>query len=91
MKNITITLNPETARRARVRAAERNMSVSRYVGDLLEKDIRETSEYEEAMKSYFSSKLVLEFKPGERLPTREELHDRAALRAASDEVKKETP
>ncbi len=89
MKNITITLDADTARRARVRAAERNMSVSRYVGELLRKDIRESGEYEEAMKRYFSSKLVLALQPGERLPTREELHDRAALRAASDEVKKE--
>lgn len=86
MKNITITLNPETARRVRVRAAERNLSVSRYISDLLEKDIRGTSEYEEAMKRYFSSNLFIKRQPGERRPTREELHDRAALRA--DEAKK---
>jgi hypothetical protein len=35
MKNITITLDEETARRARVRAAERNISLSRYLGELL--------------------------------------------------------
>ena len=81
MKNITITLDADTARRARVRAAERNMSVSRYVGELLRKDIREASEYEEAMKSYFSRGpyLGLTGEP-QRYPTRDELHDRAALR-----------
>jgi hypothetical protein len=84
MKNITITLDPDTARRARVRAAERNMSVSRYVGELLRKDIREASEYEEAMKRYFSSNFVIRLQPGERLPAREELHDRAALRRGKE-------
>ena len=81
MKNITITLDPDTARRARVRAAEQNMSVSRYVGELLRKDIRGADEYEEAMKRYFGSTLAIKRQPGERRPTREELHDRAALRA----------
>jgi hypothetical protein len=80
MKNITITLDADTARRARVRAAERNMSVSRYVGELLRKDIQESSEYDDAMKRYFGSNLVIRRQPGERRPTREELHDRAALR-----------
>ena len=80
MKNITITLDEETARLARVRAAERNMSVSRYVGELLRKDIRQTREYQEAMQRYFSSNLVIRRQPGERHPAREELHDRAALR-----------
>ena len=81
MKNITITLDADTARRARVRAAERNLSVSRYVGELVRKDIRESSEYQDAMKRYFSSTLVIRRQPGERLATREELHDRGALRA----------
>lgn len=81
MKNITITLDEETARRARVRAAERDMSLSRYVGELVQRDIRHSREYEEAMQRYFSSKLVIRLQPGERLPTREELHDRAALRS----------
>jgi hypothetical protein len=81
MKNVTITLDEETARRARVRAAERNMSLSRYMGELVQKDIRHSREYEEAMQRYFSSTLVIRMQPGERLPTREELHDRAALRS----------
>ena len=81
MKNITITLDADTARRARVRAAERNVSVSRYIGELVRADIHESSEYEDAMKRYFSSNLVIRRQPGERRPTREELHDRGALRA----------
>ena len=81
MKNITITLDPDTAQRVRVRAAERNMSVSRYIGDLLRKDIRESREYEEAMRAFFSRGPYKELTgPPQPYPTREELHDRAALR-----------
>lgn len=90
MKNITITLDADTARRARVRAAERNMSVSRYIGEVLRKDIQESSEYEDAMKRYFSSSLVIRRQPGERRPTREELHDRAALRGDVESKKGNT-
>jgi hypothetical protein len=84
MKNITITLDEETARRARVRAAERDMSLSRYMSELVEKDIRHSREYEEAMRRYLSSTLVIRRQAGERLPTREELHDRAALRSQDE-------
>jgi hypothetical protein len=81
MKNITITLDKDTARRARVRAAERDMSVSRYIGELVRKDIRSSDEYQEAMQRYLSSNLVIRRQPGERRATRDELHDRAALRS----------
>ena len=33
MKKVTITLDEDTAARARVRAAERRMSLSRFVGE----------------------------------------------------------
>lgn len=81
MKNITITLDKETAHLARVRAAERDMSVSRYIGELLRKDIRQSREYQEAMQRYLSSGLVIHRQPGERRPTRDELHDRDVLRS----------
>jgi hypothetical protein len=82
MKNITLTLDADTARQARVRAAERDMSVSRYVGELVRRDIRESREYEEAMKRYFSSSLVIRRQPEERHSTREALHDRDGIRAS---------
>jgi hypothetical protein len=81
MKNITITLDTGTARLARVRAAERDMSVSRYIGELVRKDISASDEYQEAMQRYFSSNLVIRRQPGERRATRDELQDRAALRS----------
>jgi len=81
MKNITIALDEETARLTRVRAAERNMSVSRYIGELLHKNIRESREYEDAMQRYLSRGPFKELTgPPQRYATREELHDRDGLR-----------
>lgn len=81
MKNITVTLDEETARRARVRAAERDMSLSRYLGELVHKDISASDEYQEAMRRYLSRGLFKELTgPPQRYATREELHDCAATR-----------
>ena len=77
MKNITITLDDATAAQARVDAARQNVSLSRFVGDLLQKHVRESREYNEAMQRYFNNKFVIHRQPSERLPTREELHDRS--------------
>lgn len=81
MKNITITLDGETAAWARVHAAQRNVSLSRFVGELLHRHMRESREYEEAMRRYFNSNLVIRRRPSERRIQREELHDRAAFRS----------
>ena len=80
MKNITITLDDDTASQARVEAARQNVSLSRFVGELLQKQMRESQQYNEAMQRYFNNKFVIHREPGERLPTREELHDRSAGR-----------
>ena len=40
MKNLTISLDDEVRRKLRIRAAEAGQSMSRYVGMLMEKDIR---------------------------------------------------
>jgi hypothetical protein len=82
MKNITITLDEETARRARVRAAERDMSLSRYIGELVQKDIRHSRDYEEAMQRYLSRGPYKELTGApQRYPTRDGVHDRTALRS----------
>ena len=71
MKNVTITLDEKAAAWARVRAAERSMSLSRYVGEMIHKQMRHSREYEEAMRAALSFK-PLKFE-GKRL-TREELY-----------------
>lgn len=81
MKNVTITLDEETARLVRVRAAERDMSVSRYIGELLRADIRASREYQEAYRAFLAEKpLKLRRNAADRYLTREEAHDRAGLR-----------
>jgi hypothetical protein len=82
MKNITITLDEETAAWARVHAAQRNLSLSRFVGELLHRQMRESREYEEAMRRYLSKGPFKALKgPPERYSTREELHERSSVRS----------
>ena len=80
MKNVTITLPDDLARWLRVRAAEDDRSVSRWVADLLARMRREEDTYDVAMKRFLAIKpWKMEWVDG-RKPTREELHDRAGLR-----------
>jgi hypothetical protein len=79
MKNITITLDEETARWARIEAAHRDMSVSRLIGELLHQHMRVQTTYEDAMQRYLT-RAPSALKNKGRYPAREELHDRAGLR-----------
>jgi plasmid stability protein len=80
MKNVTITLEEEVARWARVRAAEKNTSMSRLIGELLREHMKQEESYEAAMRRFLSRK-PKPLKPrGRTYPSREELHDRARLR-----------
>ena len=80
MKNVTITLPEDLARWLRIRAAENNRSVSRWVAELLAGMRRQEDEYEVAMKQALAVKpRKMEWVDG-RKPTREELHDRPSFR-----------
>ena len=80
MKNVTITLDEDVARWARIRAAELNTSVSRLVGEMLRERKQEEDRYQAAMKQYLSQEPELLRQPGAKYPRREELHDRTDLR-----------
>jgi len=80
VRNITITLDEKTAAWARNRAAEHDMSLSRFLGQLLEKTMRESREYRRAMHSYLSRQPTALRESGAPYPAREELHDRDDLR-----------
>jgi len=79
MRNLTITVDEEVARWARIRAAERDQSVSRLVGEMLRERMAEDRSYELAMEEFMSRRAVKLKKTG-RYPSREELHERARLR-----------
>ena len=53
LKNVTITLEDDVARWARMEAARENTSVSRFVGELLADRMRQNQEYEAAMERAF--------------------------------------
>ena len=80
MKNITITLDEETAAWARVHAATQNMSLSRMIGEILQKQMRQSERYEAAMQRYLAKPAVALRRRGKRYPTREEVHERSRLR-----------
>ncbi len=79
MKNVTITLEEEVARWARILAAREDTSVSRLLGEMLRERMIEDRGYRAAMKSYLS-RAARPLKKSGRYPSREEIHDRAALR-----------
>jgi plasmid stability protein len=80
MRNVTITLDEDVARWARMRAAERETSVSRLVGEMLRDKMITEEGYRAAREQFFSIRPRRMRKPGRPLPTRDELHDRAGLR-----------
>lgn len=80
MKNVTITLDEEVARWARLRAAELETSVSRLVGEMLGQMMATEEGYRAAQEQFFSVRPRRLREPGRPLPLREEIHDRAGLR-----------
>lgn len=80
LKNVTVTLDPETARWARVEAARQGTSVSRMLGEMLEEKMKGEEAYRLAMDRFFAQKPGAHSRAGHRLPSREELHDRDGLR-----------
>lgn len=76
VKNVTITLDEDVARWARIRAAERDTSLSRLVGELLREKMAEEETYQAAMQKYLSQPPV-ELKSRDiKYPKRQELHER---------------
>lgn len=76
MKNVTITLEEEVARWARIRAAEADTSLSRLVGDLLREKMHDESNYETSMQNYLSRSPSMLKNKENAYPDRGELHDR---------------
>ena len=80
MRNVTITLDEETAAWARVEAAQRDMSLSRFVGELLQERRRKTDSYEKAMRASLAEKPWNLKGPPKPYPKREVLYDRPVFR-----------
>lgn len=80
MKNVTITLDEDVARWARVRAPEADTSLSRLVGEMLREKMLDEGSYQKSMRKYLAKSPRVLKKKGGTYPDREELHDRQGLR-----------
>ena len=80
MKNVTITLDEETAQWARVQAARQGVSVSRLVGQILREQRLQEAEYGAAMQRFLGRRPEALKDRGEGYPAREDLYDRRILR-----------
>jgi hypothetical protein len=74
---MTVTLEENVAHWARVEAARKEMSVSRFLGAILKERMIETDGYQPAMRRALARKPFL--KTGGRYLSREEAHDRAVF------------
>ena len=79
MKNVTVTLDERTARWARVEAARKDISLSAFLREMLERAQATQESYPAAMRRY-QARPPVKLKARGRYPSREELHDRDALR-----------
>ena len=79
-RNITLTLDEETVREARVLAAQRGLSVSAFLRVELAGLVERQRGYAKARDSAMARLRRGHALGGGKLPSREELHDRAKLR-----------
>ncbi len=74
-RNITIRISEEAILWARRQAAEENSSVSRLVGEMLERQMRLSDQYWRAFDHWKSNRPLAGLGAAERL-SREEVHER---------------
>jgi hypothetical protein len=80
VKSVKVMLDDDTAARARARAGERNLSLSRYIADVLRKELGGMDEYEAAYRAWRKRKpFPLKGSP-EPNPKRADLYDRPIFR-----------
>lgn len=80
MKNLTVSLPDDVYRRARIKAAERDTSVSALVRELLSELADDESDFERRKR--LQDEVIASirgFRAADRL-TREEIHDRKTIR-----------
>ena len=78
LRNVTVTLEESVARWARMEAARQDTSVSQLLARILKERMRETDEYDRAMRQALDRKPFL--KTDGRYLSREEVHDRSRFR-----------
>jgi hypothetical protein len=74
-KNVTIKISDQAALWARRKAAEENTSMSRLVGEMLERQMRLTDDYWQAFEHWKSNRPLASAGPAQRM-SRQEVHER---------------
>jgi hypothetical protein len=72
---LTIRVDPDTARWARIEARRQETSVSAFVGALLRREKERAGVYEQAMARYLTQSPTVLRPDGSGLPAREQVHD----------------
>jgi hypothetical protein len=78
LRNVTVTLEENVARWARMEAARQDTSLSQFLAGILQERMRETDDYDRAMRQALARKPFL--KTDGRYLSREEVHDRSRFR-----------
>jgi hypothetical protein len=78
LRNVTVTMEAELARWARIEAARAEMSVSRFLAGILKERMAAQDGYASAMRRALARRPFL--KTDGRYLSREEAHDRSRLR-----------
>lgn len=76
LRNVTVTLDEETARWARVEAARRDVSLSGMIRELIRKEMVRDSEFQAARARWSAGEPRVHRRPGQALPSRAALHER---------------
>ncbi len=78
LRNVTITLENELARRARIEAARLDTSLSQFLSNILKERFRDDDAYDSAMNEALARKPFL--KTDGKYFSREEVHERSRFR-----------
>jgi hypothetical protein len=79
-QNITLSLDKDVIRKAKLLSARKFTSVSRLLSDELERVVREHDRYEQAKRSALAALKKGLHLGGKSMAKRDELHDRQGLR-----------
>ena len=74
LRNVTVTMEEDVAKWARMEAARRDMSVSRLMSEIVIQEMSHGDDYEQAKQGFLAEMPLL--KTDGKYPSREEAHDR---------------
>lgn len=77
-RNVTVSMDEDTARWVRVEAAKRDISVSQFLGEVLEERRRRAEGYEAARTRFMAREARPIRRAGDALPSRSDLHERGS-------------